>query len=37
MISARIPYILPGREGHEETDVPTFWLLSAMNPELPGP
>ena len=24
-ISARIPYTLP--EGHEDNDVPTFWLL----------
>ena len=24
-ISARIPYTLP--KGHEENDVPTFWLL----------
>ena len=24
-ISARIPFILP--EGHEDTHVPTFWLL----------
>ena len=25
MISTRIPYTLP--QGHEDNDVPTFWLL----------
>ena len=31
-ISARIPYTLP--YGHEDNDVPTFWLLLYQGPTL---